>query len=544
MIQNIRPIGHLPVPRIVVFAAGLLALGACASAPREREPVVGVRLEPLPQTSPPPVSTTTASSQLPGLSIAQISEGTGTGRRMERFDAVDQDLPIVLQGLAESYGISLQIDPGVTGKVTAQLRNATLQEALAAVVLPSGYEFTIENGVLRVGGARNQTRMFTMDYVSISRSGTANTAIQRRIGTGGGGGGSDNITSSSVGDLWEELRLSLDALVFDISDALPSETASSTVAVISNSQQTVTTSAGTGGGARAYSRAVGGRKLIINPLAGTILVTAPPAKLAEIAIFISAIESSVQRQVLIEAKIVDVTLREESQFGIDWNVVMRIKNLKFGFSQALAPAAGGVALTLGNANTGEINAVLRALESQGDVKVLLSPRVSALNNQRAIFQATTEEVVFTVARQPILGPNGGTIGFNTAITPQQISVGLVLDVLAQISADNTITMNIRPHVTSVLRFESIKLDDGSEARAPVIDTRETDTMIRMRGGETIIIGGLMQTRLSKERSGVPGLSRIPGIGKVFTGTRESTEKAELVIFITSTIIASQPLVVR
>ncbi len=533
--------------RIATLIIGVLTLASCASTPREREPVVSVRLEPIPPASAPPVSATPSSSQLPGLSIAQISEGTGTGRRMERFDAVEQDLPIVLQGLAESYGISLQIDPGVTGRVTAQLRNATLQEALAAVVLPSGYEFTIENGVLRVGGARNQTRMFTMDYVSISRAGTANTAIQRRIGTGGGGGGSDNITSSSVGDLWEELRLSLDALVFDLSDALPSETASSTVAVISTSQQTVTTSTGTGGGqggARAYSRAVGGRKLIINPLAGTILVTAPPAKLAEIAIFISAIESSVQRQVLIEAKIVDVTLREDSQFGINWDAVMRIKNLKFGFSQALAPAAGGVALTLGNARTGEINAVLRALESQGDVKVLLSPRVAALNNQRAILQATTEEVVFTVARQPILGPNGGTIGFNTAITPQQISVGLVLDVLAQISADNTITMNIRPHVTSVLRFESIKLDDGSEARAPVIDTRETDTMIRMRGGETIIIGGLMQTRLSKERSGVPGLSRIPGIGKVFTGTRESTEKAELVIFITSTIIASQPLVVR
>lgn len=545
--------------RVTFYLLVVASIYACASRPAAApggavngEVTRGVRLEP-PAGATPSQPTAGTSSGLPGLSIAQVTETSGSGRRMEQFDAVDQELRVVLQGLAESYGISLQIDPQVRGRVTARLRNATLQEALAAVVTPHGYEFSLDDGVLRVGGARLQTRIFTLDYVSVSRFGSSSTTIQRRVASSGGGGGvsgigsgfsggGDQLGSVAVADLWEEIRVALDGLVFDVTEPLPTEAMSSTPAVVATTTpQTPGTGVGAqSGGARAYSRSsANGRKLIINPIAGSILVSAPPAKLAEVATFISAFEGSVQRQVLIEAKIVDVTLKRETQFGIDWNAVMRLKNLRLGITAALTPSAQGVSLSLGNADGSQINAVLRALESQGDVQVLLSPRVSALNNQRAVFQATTEEVVFTVIRQPIMGPNGGTIGFNTQVTPQQISVGLVLDVLPQISADNTVTMNIRPHVTSVLRFESIKTDD-TESRVPVIDTRETDTMIRVRGGETIIIGGLMQTRLTKEKSGIPGLSSIPGIGKIFSGTREITEKAELVIFITPTIIASQP----
>jgi type II secretory pathway component GspD/PulD (secretin) len=121
-----------------------------------------------------------------------------------------------------------------------------------------------------------------------------------------------------------------------------------------------------------------------------------------------------------------------------------------------------------------------------------------------------------------------------------VNVGIVLDVLPQIGADNSVTMNIRPVVTSVARTASFSQPDGTTFTAPVIDTRESDTMARLRAGETIIIGGLMQTRSERVRSGVPVLSSIPLLGRLFTRYSDVERKAELVIFLTPTIIAGQP----
>jgi MSHA biogenesis protein MshL len=187
---------------------------------------------------------------------------------------------------------------------------------------------------------------------------------------------------------------------------------------------------------------------------------------------------------------------------------------------------------------------LNALSTQGDVRVLSSPRVSALNNQRAVFDVTTGEIVFTLNRTPILTSTGIPTGqFISEVTPTQVNVGIVLDVLPQIGADNTVTMNIRPVVTSVSRTASFTAD-GNTFSAPVIDTRESDTMARLRASETIIIGGLMQTRREKTRTGVPGLRSIPLIGRLFTSYKDVERKAELVIFLTPTIIAGQPVAAR
>lgn len=490
-----------------------------------------------------------ADSALPQLTVAQISDGNSGVRRIQRFDAVDQDLRTVVRALAESFGLSYRIDPAVTGMVTTSLQGVTLEEALASVVLPHGYSYQIENGVLNVGASKVQTRIFTLDYVALSRVGSSSTTIQRRLTSGGVvgangsfnnsgsfGGGADVISSTAVADLWNEISIALNGLIFDAASATDSvsqitATGGNAATAGVNGQPALT------GGASSRT-ASDGRRLIINPIAGTILVSASPAKLAEVATFISAFESSVQRQVLIEAKIVEVSLSKKYQFGIDWNLIASKGKFAMNLGNAVA-GTGNAQFTIGSGQN-QLTAILNLLQSQGNVSVLSSPRVSALNNQRANFNVTRDEVFFAVTRQPVLGPTGGTIGFTTQINPQQISVGIVLDVLPQIGPDNTITMNIRPVVTSVARIETIKLEDGSEARAPVIDRRETDTMIRVRGGETVVIGGLMQTRRDKNTSGVPVLKDIPGVGKVFTSVTDETAKDELVIFLTPTILASSP----
>lgn len=506
----------------------LAAVTACAAAPATPapQPRTSVRLD-------PPVAVDTA--PLPNLTLSSAAIAEGGAHRLQSLTAVDQPVGVVVRELATKFGLQYNIDPAVHGTVNANLRNATLAEALSAVV-PQGAMYEIRDGVLRVGPARVDTRIFSLDYVALSRVGTASTVIQRRLpgvsgmanpATGavpaaaaGLGASADAISAVSVADVWAEIAVAVEALVFDSASA-------STARDL--------------GGSGAYSRVgEGGRRLIVNPIAGTITVSATPQRLDQVEQFIRAFEASVQRQVLIEAKIVEVNLDRNFEFGIDWNVVA--KNQSVALSSGPSRTSN-VEFTLKAGGT-QISAVLTALESQGDVHVLSSPRVSALNNQRAIFDVTTGQIVFNVSRQPIIGPNGTVTGFTETVTPTQVNVGIVLDVLPQIGADNTVTMNVRPVVTTLNGEATYTTADGAKITAPVIDTRETDTMARLRAGETVIIGGLMHNRREKVRSGVPILRSIPLLGLAFSRRIEVEQKAELVIFLTPTIIAGQPPAAR
>jgi MSHA biogenesis protein MshL len=484
-------------------------------------------------------------ASLPVLSISQLSEGGTPVKRIQLLDAGNNDLPIVLRGLAESFGLNFQIDANVHGTVQTRLQDVTLEQALDAIVLPQGYTYSIDNGVLRVGAAKVQTKIFSLDYVAFSRFATTSTSVSRRIGgagsagigAGAAGGGSDQISSVSVTDLWAELRTALVALIFD-SRAAGDTTNVASTAVASGASAGVLPNGQGGSGAVAFSRVdAAGQRLIINPVAGTVLVTATPAKLAEVATFMQAFESSVQRQVLIEAKIVEVRLNNDFQFGIDWN---RIASgpLGLGFQTNNQSGAPTVTLSLGGGSS-KVNLVLHALQSQGDVSVLSSPRVAAMNNVRAQFSVTTDEVFFIINSTPITNSNG-VVGSTQNVTPQTISVGIVLDVLPQIAADNMITMNIRPHVTSVVRTATFQTDNGGTISAPVVENRETDTMIRARAGETVVIGGLMQNAITHTTTGVPGLQSLPVVGGLFRGKTTNESKSELVIFITASIVAGQP----
>jgi MSHA biogenesis protein MshL len=533
-------------------AALALFAAACASSPAV-VPRTQVRLEPV----KPAPATSTPLPGVPSLSGGAAIAG-GAEPRLTVLSAVNTDVSAVVRELATKFGLQYQIDPGVRGAVNTTLRNKTLTEALDAI-MPQGVAYQVQNGVLRVGPARMTTRIFSLDYVSLSRFGTAATIIQRRLGTSGfgasgvgaasgfaassgmnAGAGADVISAVSVADVWEEIRVAVEALLFDAPPAA------------SEARATQQATAGTqaGGGARPYSR-VGqdGRKLIINPISGQITVSAFSGQLDQVETFIRAFESSIQRQVLIEAKIVEVNLDRSFEFGIDWNVVGRTGSSGLSIRTIPQPplgttgASGNVKFTL-SGGSGEISAVLNALSAQGDVRVLSSPRVSALNNQRAVFDVTTGEIVFTLNRTPILSPAGLPTGqFISEVIPTQVNVGIVLDVLPQIGSDNTVTMNIRPVVTSVARTATFTAD-GNTFSAPVIDTRESDTMARLRASETIIIGGLMQTRRERTQTGIPGLRSIPLIGRLFTSYRDVEKKAELVIFLTPTIIAGQPLAAR
>jgi MSHA type pilus biogenesis protein MshL len=557
-----------PIPGEVVGSTAVPGSANPAVIPQggpARADSVAARTAAAPASTAPADMTTAPLPKLPGggAKLADVPQ-----RRVAALDASGSDIRDVTTRLGREFGLQVSFAPEVRGTVSAHLRNVTLDDALRDVVAQNGYQWTIQNGVLRVTAARLETRIFTLDYVALSRVGTGSTVIQRRLGgTVNGNGfnstglsnvsgaagvpGADVISTVSAVDMWQEIRIALAGLMTPPGGA-PSNANAGT--------STGTTGGVTGANGLAGATGIGassvtfpdGSSLTISPVSGLINVTASPEKMQEIATFLDAFRASIERQVLIEAKIVEVNLSKSTQYGIDWSAITKLGGL--GVTLRNSPAATTTATTAtGSTSTSsspgnvvfnlngdlQINAVLNALSTQGDVSVLSSPRTSALNNQRATFQVTTDQTFFTVARQPIVGPTG-TIGFNTTIQPEQVSVGIVLDVLPQISADNVITMSIRPAVTSVIKTDSITLADGSTAQAPEIARREGDTVARLRAGETMVIGGLMQTSVNRQVSGVPILKDLPVIGALFRHVSNTETRTEMVVFLTPTVISGQP----
>jgi MSHA type pilus biogenesis protein MshL len=386
------------------------------------------------------------------------------------------------------------------------------------------------------------------------------TVVQRRLaGASGGvvsgtaaglssagiGGGGDVLTAQSVNDVWNDIRVALTGIM---SAGLVTRTTNAAGQAVEGTPAAPSQAAGAafGNGPQASSTQFpDGSALVITPSSGQITVTASPEKMLLVERFLGDFQASILRQVSIAAKIVEVRLEKNFEFGIDWSVVSNDAANKIGVSIRNDPATVTTGET-GNVNfkftggTTTINAILTALSTQGNVSVLSNEQTTALNNQRAIFQVTTDEIFFTVNRTPLIGPNGAVATIQSSIIPTQVSVGVVLDVLPQISGDNILTMDIRPAVTSILSTTTISLSDGTSASAPVIARREGDTIARLRAGETMMIGGLVQTRREKTVSGIPILKDIPLIGKAFQHIKDNEIKSELVVFLTPTIISGQP----
>ena len=187
-----------------------------------------------------------------------------------------------------------------------------------------------------------------------------------------------------------------------------------------------------------------------------------------------------------------------------------------------------------------LTAVLNALQSTGDVNILASPSTSAMNQQKASFNVTREVPFVTISSQPTFNNSGQVSGTIQIPTVQTAQVGIVLDVLPQISSDNVVTMSIRPSVTSLVSTQTITTTGGGQTILPTTDRRETDTMARVRSGETVMIGGFIQTQNTSERHGIPILMNLPCVGNLFSHTTITEHHSEMVIFITPQIVAGQP----
>jgi MSHA biogenesis protein MshL len=459
-----------------------------------------------------PVITNTQQPQLPATQLEQRPQPQGLNGT---FDVSFRDAPLVpvLNTLAQYAGLNLVIPPDITGTVTVDLKSVTLTQALEAILPPRGLQYRIDDGMLRVEKIQLESRTFKFDYITTQRTATrsmtaSSTATGTSTGIGGGFGGGITGTATATG-------------IAGGTSFGAGGGGGSNASVSGSENANLLTDIDT---ALAQLKSADG-KIIFNKMAGIVFVTDYPRNLDQIGFFLETIQNAVHRQVVIEAKVIEVRLDDTSQFGVNWTAVAG-KALKL--EQPFA-STGGFQITF---TSGEMNAIINALATESNVNVLSSPTIATLNNQPAIIRVGTQDIFFTTTTQ--VDPRTGTI-VQTAITPSSITEGIVLDVTPQISEDGIIIMNIHPTVTERTGQATSPRGDT----VPIVDVRETDTVVRVKEGGTVLIGGLISDRHIESANKVPVLGNLPLVGGFFRNTSKENRRSDLVILLTPKIVDVQ-----
>jgi len=290
--------------------------------------------------------------------------------------------------------------------------------------------------------------------------------------------------------------------------------------------------------------------VIVNAESGTVTVRATARQHEKVAEFIERVTGSAKRQVLISATIVEVELSDQYQAGVDWSAIAR-NGLGYSISQSLiggsfSTSPGLFSLTYRNPNPaagGNISSTINILSQFGKTRVLSSPLLMVLNNQTAVLKVTDNIVYFTIKADTTANANVSTTTFTS--TQNVVPVGLIMNLTAQISDNDVITLNVRPTITSIIgtvqdpnpSLRGTIPGTSIESLIPVTRTREMESILRVASGQTAVLGGLMEDSFVGKRNGLPNVSRIPVFGDLFSYRDDKSSKRELVIFI-------QPQVVR
>jgi MSHA biogenesis protein MshL len=526
LVSHVRDRGEMISRKIWInslVAIAILAVvylfSGCASKP-EPAPARAPETFPVPESS------------LVELTVPQFQEeeparlAVGSPGKLYSLRVREAQIQDILLALAQESGENLVVDPEVTGTVTVNLNRVTLEQALDAILGQLGFSYRREGRIIRISKPMLETKIFQVNYISTSRKGEKTV-----VATHGSGAGGEQISASEtrIGgkddlDFWAELQEGLTAIIF--ADEKPA-------AVLRARESGVVSS----------MTSKDGKKLVISKLSGLIQVRDYPEKLQEVARFLEQMEASSQRQVLIQARFLEVTLRKDLETGIRWdNIQTELLNLDLTqlslswnvFGGGTPTSATGSLLVAGASESlagGDLVLadLVKALETQGKVKALASPKVATMNNQTAIVKVARQDVYFTSEIS-----QGETTTLQS-FTPNTIDVGVILDVTPQIGGGGDITMNIHPSITA--EYDRVAAPDGTEF--PLLRIREADTVVKVQDGQTIIIAGLIQEQETTTRTGLPCLTNLPVFGYLFGYRQEVGEKTELVILITPTVLTGK-----
>lgn len=562
-----------------------LALAGCtapAHYTQTQDAVVEALAEPAPASAAPAaLPPEVASALLPPLSPPPLPPSAAPPE--ERFSVTLNNVPAApfFLALSQDTPYSIVVPPEMTGTLSANLEDVTLLEALDAVAEQYGFDYTVSGRRIVLQPATLQTRIFQVDYLAGTRYGrseirvvssslaeSGDTGGQGDQGGGGGGGNSQQtgnrdasrVVTDSTAEFWVELERALKTVIGGVE--------------VANADGTPTLIELEKGRKQIVKPAIllqDGRQVTVNSHSGVIVVRAMPREMREVERFIEATQLAVGRQVILEAKILEVELNEQFQSGINWAVLVggseraslgvvtpgtTLGNNATGTTRlptlpsAQSPITAFTGATLGAAATaggglfglafqsGDFSALLSFLDTQGTVHVLSSPRIATLNNQKAVLKVGVDEFFVTSVEQSTVAI-GTTANTNASVELQPFFSGVVLDVTPQIDELGNIVLHVRPSVSAVTTvIKDLDLGTAGQLRLPLASSSssETDSVVRARDGDVVAIGGLMRVGVVGDRSDVPGLGEVPVVGELGRQRDRQLQKRELVILIKPTVV--------
>jgi MSHA type pilus biogenesis protein MshL len=424
-------------------------------------------------------------------------------------------------------------DPEVQGTVTVDFRGLSLDKAMEAILESLGAYAEGEGGLIRVRGL--QTRVFTIDYLRLKRSGKMNietdlsSGNNTTAGGSGGGGGSGSsgkvsIDSSDEVDVWKDMAVQI---------------------------QTLLSAKG---------------KVAVNSLAGTVIVTDAKKNVEQVGAYIGILTDRLNRQVDLDVRVLDVEFLDDREFAIDWNqVVKQVGNTALTASALLTPS--GIPTTvfpgLSGANipslsisNNSIDMIIKAIEDQGKVRVASQPRVRTLNHQTSIIKVVREDPFFTSQSNVLQSQSGNAQGNNVQVN--SVETGTVLAITPQISDDQKITLEILPSITTLAGVDSFvqpvtgvvtnaagdivnSTVQSTNATAPRLRAKQASTVVRVNDQDTVVMGGFIEDQLNQVRKKVPVLGDIPLLGTLFTGMADAKTRREMVFLVSPSIVRDAPL---
>ncbi|WP_305841382.1 pilus (MSHA type) biogenesis protein MshL [Photobacterium leiognathi] len=450
-----------------------------------------------------------------------------------RVNAKNVEAGAFFTSLVKGTPFNIVIHPGVSGRITMKLNDVTLDEVLNVASDIYGYNTTRKGNIIQVFPATLRTEVIPVDYLQLQRRGKSLTSI-----TSGSIADSDSSSSSSNDDNNSNSS----------SGNGNTTTGGTTIETTSDSDFWVQLE-------KVVSGMIGsgdGRSVMVSPQAGLISVRAFPNELREVKEFLGMSQKRLKRQVVLEAKIMEVTLDDSYQQGINWNnltasiggtniVVNGVENAA-DIAAGVLPGGNAISDLLGGQTNvtisdGNFSTVMSFLSTQGDLNVLSSPRVTAANNQKAVIKVGGDEYFVTDVSSSNVSGDNNTVSPDVSLTP--FFSGISLDVTPQIDDQGGVLLHVHPAVVDVQNeTKKIKVGKDNEMELPLAKStiRESDSIIHARTGDVVVIGGLMKSTINDQVSKVPLLGDIPGVGNLFRHINKVKKKTELVILLKPTVV--------
>ena len=577
-----------PVPCLAL----VMAMAGCGTRPVP-EPGSHIRAEEQPARAAASIPQLVRTAPLPPPPEAREAE--------VKYSVVVANQPVreVLLAMARETRVNFDIHPGIEGTVNLNAIDQTLKQILNRMAKQVDMRWEMDGKTITAMPDTPFLRNYRVDYVNMSRDLAETVGVSTSVNSGTGTAGAASGTSGNNSTLtisniarnriWETLEKNLKDLLRETDKLLP-EGSSETFIQGRGQGATRTTQARSAQQRRATGAAAGAipgatttittpgdteslqtnevleQKLtfreaaavIVNPETGIISVRGTSRQHEKVAEFLQQIAGSARRQVLIEATIVEVTLSDQYQSGVDWSA-LGLSGLGYSFRQsftgttttttpstlATSPSLFSIGYSNPNAAVGgSISASVKLLDTFGSTRVLSSPKLMVLNNQTAVLKVVENKVYFTLTGSLVAGINGSPPVSNFTTTQNTVAVGFVMNVTPQVGEDDVVILNVRPSVSSIVDFvedpnPSLFTASGvriASSKVPQIRTREMESVLRVASGQTAVLGGLMQDSFERNRDGLPVVSRIPIFGDAVSARNDLARKTELVIFIRPVVI--------